>query len=280
MSGKPVIGIIGLGYVGSAVSSGMEQSYDVETYDKFKDSSCQSVKELCSKTKVVFVCVPTPMKKSGECDISIVEDVLSELNNQCKDHLILLKSTVPPKTTAGLNEKYSNFSLVFNPEFLTEANYMSDFVCCNRVILGGKIEDTNKAAEIYRKRFPTKAIVQTTHSTAEMVKYVANTFLATKVSFANEIKQLCDKIEVNYSHLMSFARLDERLGSSHWAVPGPDGHHGFGGSCFPKDVNALVAFMKENGVSPTVLQAVWDKNLEVRPEKDWENLIGRAVSKE
>ena len=279
MSGK-TIGIIGLGYVGTAVSSGMKSCYVIETYDKNKSSSCHNVKELCSKTKTIFVCVPTPMKNTGECDTSIVESVLEELNENCSEHLVILKSTVPPTTTAKFNEKYTNFSIVFNPEFLTEANYIKDFVCCNRVILGGTKEATVKAAEIYYKRFPSKAIVETTFETAEMVKYVANTFLATKVSFANEIKQVCDKIDVNYNNLITFSRLDDRLGNSHWAVPGPDGQLGFGGSCFPKDVNALISFMKQLNINPTVLQAVWNKNIEVRPEKDWENLIGRAVSKE
>lgn len=279
MSGEN-IGIIGLGYVGTAVFSGMSQAYDIETYDKYKQSTCSSISELCSKVHAVFVCVPTPMKKTGECDTSIVDQVLSEINKCSKGQLVILKSTVPPTTTSALAEKYSGISLVFNPEFLTEASYISDFVCCNRIILGGETVHTNAVAEIYRARFPSKPIVETSSTTAEMVKYVGNTFLATKVSFANEINQLCDKIGVDYKSLMSYARMDERLGHSHWSVPGPDGHYGFGGSCFPKDVSALVYFMKQMDISPTVLQAVWDKNLEVRPEKDWENLLGRAVTKE
>lgn len=279
MSGKS-IGIIGLGYVGTAVLNGMEQCYDIETFDKYKLSSCENLEELCSKVHAIFVCVPTPMKKTGECDISIVEDVLLKLNQYCTNHLVILKSTVPPTTTSTLDKKYDNISLIFNPEFLTEANYINDFICCNRVILGGEKDSIEAAEKIYSKRFPGKAIVKTTATTAEMVKYIANTFLATKVSFANEIKQVCDEIEVDFASLTSYAKLDSRLGHSHWSVPGHDGHYGFGGSCFPKDVNALLYFMKSIKVESTVLQAVWDKNLEVRPEKDWEDLVGRAVTKE
>ena len=102
--------------------------------------------------------------------------------------------------------------------------------------------------------------------------------MSTKVSFANEFKQLCDKINVDYNEVVEYSLYDKRIGKTHLSVPGPDGNLGFGGSCFPKDVNALVFYMKQVGITPTVLNAVWDKNLEVRPQKDWENLIGRAVS--
>jgi UDPglucose 6-dehydrogenase len=113
-----------------------------------------------------------------------------------------------------------------------------------------------------------------------MVKYVANTFLATKVSFANEINQICKRSQIDYDDVIKLATLDERLGESHWEVPGPDGHYGFGGSCFPKDVNGLASFASQIGIEPSMLLATWHKNLEVRPEKDWESLIGRAITKE
>jgi UDPglucose 6-dehydrogenase len=119
-----------------------------------------------------------------------------------------------------------------------------------------------------------------------MVKYTANCFLATKVSFANEIKQITDSLELNYDEVIRLATLDKRLGNSHWQVPGPmvasDGSGrylpGFSGSCFIKDINALINVAKSSGVSPTVLQAAWHKNVEVRPERDWEALVGRAIS--
>jgi len=110
--------------------------------------------------------------------------------------------------------------------------------------------------------------------------------LATKVSFANEIYQVCEKLEIDYDKVIEYARYDSRLGQSHWAVPGPmpapDGSFkfGFSGSCFPKDLNALVHVAKQLGINPVVLEAVWKKNLEVRPEKDWEQLKGRAVVKD
>ena len=115
---------------------------------------------------------------------------------------------------------------------------------------------------------------------AEMVKYFANTFLATKVSFANEMKIICEKLEIDYDKVVEYAIYDNRLGKSHWAVPGPDGKPGFGGSCFPKDINALINKAKELGVETDVLNSVWKTNLKVRPERDWEQLKGRAISKD
>ena len=111
-----------------------------------------------------------------------------------------------------------------------------------------------------------------------MIKFsISIVVLSTKVSFANEIKLICDSVGINYDEMIKIATLDKRLGSSHWAVPGPDGRKVFGGSCFPKDLQALIYFSSSIGLSPVLLKSVWEKNLDVRPEKDWEKLLGRAV---
>jgi UDPglucose 6-dehydrogenase len=273
------LGIVGLGYVGEAIYHGFNKHYNIVTYDIAKDSTCKSISELCTQTNTVFVCLPTPMKENGQCDISIVKSVLKDLNVVCSGHLIILKSTLPPTTTEKFSKEFTNLSLVFNPEFLTEANYLTDFIECNRVILGGHPDATSRAREIYEKRFSYKRIVETSSTVAEMVKYVGNTFLATKVSFANEMNDICNKIDINYDEVVYCAIMDDRLGHTHWKVPGPDGHYGFGGSCFPKDVNGLIYFAKNIGANPSILEEVWSKNLKVRPEKDWEMLEGRAITK-
>ena len=113
-----------------------------------------------------------------------------------------------------------------------------------------------------------------------MVKYTTNTFLSVKVSFANEMKMICDKIGIDYDKVTEYATLDERLGHSHWSVPGPDGHYGFGGSCFPKDINALIKVADELDIHPNMLIGAWETNLDVRPEEDWKKLKGRAVVEE
>jgi len=168
--------------------------------------------------------------------------------------------------------------VVFNPEFLTEANYIDDFKNQNRIIIGCD-DDAPKTIvkQVYQRAYPKVPTIKTHPTIAEMVKYTTNTFLSTKVAFANELFQACEALGIDYDKVIEYARYDDRLGTSHWGVPGPDGRFGFGGSCFPKDTNALIARMKELGVKPTVLSAAWEKNLEVRPEQDWKKLKGRAV---
>jgi UDPglucose 6-dehydrogenase len=194
---------------------------------------------------------------------------------------------VPPDTCSSLQQEFPNVDIVFNPEFLTEANAETDFIDQDRIVIGHGPD--NEAAltvvQLYNSLFSCP-IYLTDWTTAEMVKYTANCFLATKVSFANEIKQITDSLELNYDEVIRLATLDKRLGNSHWQVPGPmvasDGSGrylpGFSGSCFIKDINALINVAKSSGVSPTVLQAAWHKNVEVRPERDWEALVGRAIS--
>ena len=118
----------------------------------------------------------------------------------------------------------------------------------------------------------------TTTKVAEMIKYLTNTFLATKVSFANEMKLICESLNIDFDEVLKLSKYDKRLGLSHWSVPGPDGKPGFGGSCFPKDINAIISFCRDNDINISTLSGVWKTNLFVRPEKDWESLKGRAVT--
>jgi UDPglucose 6-dehydrogenase len=275
------IGIVGQGFVGTAIKEGMSKFMKVHTYDKYvsEKSSCKDLMELCLRSGVIFVCLPTPMRDDGSCDISIVKDTVLKIDRYNSDNVVVIKSTIPPGTTASLNEQCENAQVVFNPEFLTEANFIEDFKNQNRIIIGGPRPASTIVKNLYRKAFQESIIVKTGSRTAESVKYFTNCFLATKVSFANEFKQICDQIEVDYDKVVEYALYDSRIGRTHFSSPGPDGKGGFGGSCFPKDLNALIHFAKQLDVTPTVLESVWQKNLEVRPEKDWEQLQGRAVTK-
>ena len=275
-----VIGVIGQGFVGTAVREGLQHLFKVETYDKFKTdcSTCVSVEDVCAKTNIIFVCLPTPMKKDGSCDLSLISDTIAKINKVSTNHIAIIKSTVPPGTTTQLNKKYKNLQVVFNPEFLTEANYIDDFKNQNRIIIGGPRPATTILKNLYRKAFQHTPIVKTGSDTAEMGKYFTNCFLAAKVSFANEMKQICDAHSIDFDKVVEYALYDQRIGKTHLSVPGPDGKNGFGGSCFPKDLNALIHFAISSEIDPKILSAIWNKNLEVRPEKDWELLKGRAVS--
>ena len=271
------IGIIGQGFVGNAIYQKFKNYYDVKTFDIKGMMHCNSRKEETMSCDVVFVCLPTPMNQGGSCHTDIVEGAILDISNLGKENIVVIKSTVPPGTVAKWNKKYSNLNITFNPEFLTEANAVSDFENQTRVILGGPRSATTKLKTIYSKVFPKATIVKTDSTYAEMVKYVTNSFLATKVSFANEIYQICSKLEVDYDKIIEYATYDERLGKSHWNVPGPDGDLGYGGHCFPKDVKALIDLAHDLNVSPRMLTAVDCKNNDVRENRDWEGMKGRAV---
>ena len=278
------IGIVGQGYVGTAIRVGFEPYYKLETYDKFDEYKINCIlSDLVAECEVIFVCVPTPMNDDGSCHTDIVESVIKDIDKWSSRYhkdinpIVVIKSTVPPGTTDRLNKKFKNINVIFNPEFLTEANFIEDFKNQTRIILGGTRKGTNLLRQVYSKVFPTAHIIKTGSITAEMVKYMTNSYLATKVSFSNEIKQICDKVGADYDKVVEYATLDERLGKTHLGVPGPDGEFGFGGHCLPKDLNALISVAHELGVVREVLEAVIETNDRVRKNRDWEEMKGRAV---
>ena len=275
------IGIIGQGFVGNAVFNKFKNYYNVLTFDLDKTLCNSSFEKINNECKYIFVCLPTPMNKDGSCHIGIVEDLLIKLNKNSKEisqsKIVVVKSTIPPGTTKKWNDKFDNLSVVFNPEFLTEANAVKDYENQNRIILGGPKNETLQLNSIFSKVFPNAKIINTNSTDAEMVKYTTNSFLAMKVSFANEIYQICKKVNADYDKVIESTIQDDRLGTSHWKVPGPDGDFGYGGHCFPKDINALISVAINNNISPKMLIATNEKNKEVRSNKDWENMKGRAV---
>ena len=271
------IGIIGQGFVGNAVYQKFKNYYDVLTYD-LDETKCNSTfDELEFQCRTIFLCLPTPMNQDGSCNVSILEGVLRELN-QRGFHEVVVKSTIPPGTTESWNERYDDLSIVFNPEFLTERNAVKDYENQNRIILGGPRPTTTTLKTLFSKVFPKATIIKTDSTHAEMVKYLTNTFLSVKVSFANEIYELCNELGIDYDKVIEYSTYDERLGKSHWQVPGPDGDLGFGGHCFPKDLSALLYVARKQGSIHNVLEATQKTNDEVRKNRDWENMKGRAVT--
>lgn len=277
------IGIIGQGFVGTAVKEGMKNYYDVRTFDLNGNCNEMSLYTLIENVNETFLCVPTPMRKSGECDLSIVKDCLYQISKiikvlNKKDFIVIIKSTIPPGTTEKLNQEFSNIHVAFNPEFLTEANAVEDYKNQNRIIVGADRPYSSRVKQIFAKAFPKVPIIKTSSTIAETIKYVTNTFLSMKVSYANEIYRLCEGLNIDYDKVIEYARYDDRLGNSHWSVPGPDGDFGFGGHCFPKDIAALQYVMETLGIDSTMLDATIKKNEMVRTDRDWEKQIGRAVS--
>jgi UDPglucose 6-dehydrogenase len=279
------IGIIGRGFVGSAVEFGFSAQTgcdaDVKVYDKDPTKSTHTLEETVNETDVVFISVPTPSNTDGSIHLGILESALSDINNVYKNNaIILIRSTVTPGTTKKLQEKFTNLRLVFNPEFLTERSAKFDFINQARFILGGKKEDTNIVTELYKWRFGDSVpCIETNFETAEMIKYMNNCFFATKVSFMNEMYDIASKCGVDWNIAVDGWVRDGRIGHTHLAVPGPDGKRGFGGSCFPKDVQAMITFGNNLNVDMKTLKGAWETNLNVRPERDWEKLEGRAIVK-
>ena len=282
------IGVVGNGFVGGAVKFGFSPQVgcdaDVRVYDKNPAKSTHTLEETINESDFIFVSVPTPANEDGSINIDVLDKALSDINDVSnRDNCILIRSTIVPGTTRKLQQKYSQLNLLFNPEFLTERSANFDFINQHRFIIGSGDSMSSAMAseefsELLKNRFGSCiSILECTYETAEMIKYMNNCFFATKVSFLNEMYQIAEKSQVNWKQAIDGFVADGRIGHSHLNVPGPDGKFGFGGSCFPKDVQALKNFAEDIGVNPSVLAAVWRKNLEVRPEQDWKELKGRAV---
>ena len=275
---------MGQGFVGSAIKEGLKNFHDVLTYDKDPTKSMTvSLEQVVNNSEIIFVCVPTPMRPSGQCDTRILEDVVYEINeiaskSKSSKKTVVVKSTVPPGTTSSLDEKHSKINVAFSPEFLTEANSFDDFKRQTRIIIGGT--GAKKVKQMFRKPFPKIPIVITKSDTAEMVKYFINCFLATKVTFANQMYDLCEASEIDYDKVCEYALLDQRIGGSHLAVPGPDGDRGFGGHCFPKDLSAMIHFAQLFDSNAGFLKQVSNSNNKYRNKKDWLDMKGRAVSED
>jgi len=275
------VGIVGNGFVGSAIVSGFSLHSDIKIYDVKPELCTYSLQGVINNSEFIFICVPTPMRsvEGGELVLDILDTVFSDISfmNDGADKIFIIKSTVTPGTVERYQEKYPDLKIVFNPEFLTERSARLDFINSSRIVLGGKSEDTERVEKLYRSRFPHKTIVKTDVTTAQFIKYMANCFFSVKVSFMNEMLQGAERLGVNWDDAMKGFILDGRIGNSHIDVPGHDGDRGFGGKCFPKDLNAFINLFNNIGIQPSVMLSAWKKNLEVRESYDWAEIDG-AVS--
>jgi len=269
------LGIIGYGFVGQAVANGFNTASlgrDIIRYfDKYKETL--SLEEVITKSEFVFVCLPTPMRddESG-IDLSIIEEMTEEITKftDRTDKIIIIKSTVTPGTTSRLAKKYPESQFSFNPEFLTEANFLEDFMNADRTIIGASNDlVSRRLTVVFKQRFPKTKIFQTDPTTAEAVKYFANAFLAMKVTFANLFYDFCQKIGIKYEEVKRMAAKDQRIVDSHLDVTTM---RGFGGKCFPKDLVALIGEFKKAGIDASLLQTMWEYNKKIRKVHDWEEI--------
>lgn len=277
------IGIIGNGFVGKATFQLKCSDIDIMAYDINPEQCIPkgiSISDLNS-CEIIFISVPTPMRKDGSCHLGIIMSVMDDLKNINYRGLIVLRSTVPPGTSDSLK-------CCFMPEFLTEKNFLEDFISNKKWIFG--IRDDSSASSNKKiltslinlahrnKKILYNNIKFMTTKEAEMVKMFRNVFLATKVSVCNEFAQYCKAKDINYENVRLVATEDVRIGPQHSKVPGHDGKRGFGGTCFPKDTSSLCHDMKKANVKPYILEAVIERNNVIdRPTQDWKENVGRAV---
>jgi UDPglucose 6-dehydrogenase len=278
------IGIIGNGFVGKATNELKCKDINILTYDINPDLCFPKNLKINDLLicEFIFISVPTPMSKNGSCYLDIIENVVYNLENINYNGFIVLRSTVP----VGSSNKLKCY---FMPEFLTEKNYINDFINNKDWIFGllglDKEKDISfklKIQNLFNLAYENKRIKYNnlsflTNKEAELVKMFRNCYLATKVSFCNEIYEYCNKLDINYENVRSMAANDDRILHSHTTVPGHDGKRGFGGTCFPKDTASLKYEMIKCGMKPYILESIIERNEKIdRPEKDWLMDKGRA----
>lgn len=275
------IGIVGYGFVGKSLDHIFQDQHQTAFYDideeLHSNPKYRPLDKLAKNSEYLFICLPTPSDfdtERGGIDLSIIDNSLEKITKHTDNtnKIITIKSTVTPGTTSHYISKYPQSNFCFNPEFLREAHYLEDAENPDRIVLGAEDRTiVERISNLYRKRFPETPIHKMGTKEAEMVKYMANSLLATKVLFGNVIYDLCDKIEVDYDTVKEAVTADKRIGSSHLDVTE---ERGFGGKCFPKDLVALINYFEDKGVDPSLLKEVWGKNLDIRKVRDWEDIEG------
>lgn len=243
------IAIAGMGVVGTAVYHGFSPiSNDIKCYDTGKNLG--DINDL-READFVFICVPTDSVRG------LVDEISSGTDRE--DIVFILKSTVLPGTTEELQLIYGNY-WVFSPEFLTDRTANLDFINSPRFILGGSGEGLDKAYDLYRERFRHTPIHRTTSRSAEFVKYMTNLYFMTKISFANEMFNVSNELGLPWDSVMRMFVSDGRIVDSHFDVPGPDGQKGFGGKCFPENINTYLDWTEKAGMNDDLIKAVREVN--------------------
>ena len=258
------VGIVGNGFVGNAVYQNLRDKARCKVFDVDKNRSLNTLEEVINQD-FIFVCLPTPMKSTGECDLVILDNFFEELPNHLTGTFVI-KSTVPIGTTKKYTERHN---VIHNPEFLTARNAVEDFGKAERNVVGGDRELCVDFTCFFESCFPKIPSIIVSSDESEAIKYFSNTFLAYKVAYFNKIHDLCKAVGMNYTNVRRGVITDSRIGKSHTQVPGIDNDRGFGGTCFPKDLNSLISQFDEHGVNSDMFKEVWKYNKEIRTVIDW-----------
>lgn len=259
------IGIIGLGIVGNAIYKSFKEKYiNIKSYDKYKLSDKL---EDCLLTDILFLCLPTLFDENKKCyDISNIIDICKELNNY--NGLVVIKSTIEPLTTNKLQDLFPHLKLIHNPEFLSANSAFEDFHYQSHIVLGksNKINENDLLilTNFYHNYYPNAEISVCSSDESESMKLYLNSFYSVKIQFFNELYLLCQKTKTNYNKILNLMLKNNWINPMHTQVPGSDGQLSYGGSCFPKDTNALLNFMKLMDSPCKVLDATINERNEMR----------------
>ena len=213
--------------------------------------------------ELVFLCLPTPAGDDGRADLGLINAVVDELANEVADDaIVVIKSTVPPGTVAGLRKRLADLGsparVVSHPEFLREGKALDDFMKPDRIVVGAyDDEDAEAIAGLYESLDAN--VVRTDPTSAEMIKYASNSYLAARLTFVNTLANVCEAVGADVIDVISGMGMDHRIGP-HFLQPGP----GYGGSCFPKDTVALIGVAEDAGYDFELLRAVIEADHEQR----------------
>ena len=248
------IGIIGLGTVGKSCKFGFEKlGHRISFHDTAHNTKLEDVLD----TEIVFICVPTPSREDGSCDVSIVEDTILSLKRLNYSGIVAIKSTVTPGTTSKIREE-TGLNVCFVPEFLRERCAISDFVE-NHVLLAVGCKDDNtfeyikKIHGTYPKEYSKLRITE-----AEMLKYYSNIFNAVRIIFANEFFEVCKAVGADYQEVKNAYIKTGAVPDKYLDVN--DSFRGYGGICLPKDLKAIVALQKKLGLQLSFFETVDSEN--------------------
>lgn len=264
------VSIIGLGFVGGAMlKSFKEKNVTVKGYDKYKENTDSF--EDCIDSDICFLALPTIFDEEKlSYDRSCIIEVCKQLSDVLYEGIIVIKSTVEPKTTKELSALFPFLKLVHNPEFLTAATAYNDFHNQKHIVLG-KGSNTNDIDIDVLKRFYSRYyedadISICTSNESESMKSFVNCFYAVKIQFFNELYILCEKTDCDYNTVKELMLKNKWINPMHTNVPGTDGKLSYGGYCFPKDTNALLQYMKREETPHGVLSATIEERNEMRQD--------------
>ena len=278
------INIIGYGYVGSAIGYLCEKNnikfnvcdtliktgqfnYFSNIYDLINNSEIKDNNNI----NYIFIAVPTPSDSDGNCDTSLVHSVIKQIYEyQTKSTIIIIKSTLCPGTTLKLHNEFKNIDIIICPEFLTEKNYLNDIYNVKFILFGTKDFSMTKYQQLlklFRNLYSHNKmidIISKSYVECELFKYTLNTFFATKITFFNEIYQLCEAMDVDYQELKTLFKLDNRIGDYGITVPGEDRKFSYNKKCLPKEIASMEQLQKKLKLSSELISIVKKRGNELR----------------